>query len=260
MGNTIMRIVVGAILVCASGIASAAGSLAIDSLQGKEYGFSFNHPAYGVADERAKRECGQDCSIVKHFENQCAAYAADQAAGSTVYGWWQGATSAIVQQRALAECSSQGGSSCIVRAWGCDTMKATDRQPASKPPAKTAKPANNTNAFIMLGEWGVDYTTARGYSANGVLRVNNAVGNGVFRGVLVLTYTFNGEAKRIQEDALITVQAETITINGSNPVFLVGTGSYNPDNYTTTIVSNNVLKGVNKDNAGAGGIIVLIKK
>jgi len=246
--------VVGVITAIVAGTAFAAGSLAIDTLQGKEYGFSFNHPTYGVADERAKRECGAECSIVKQFENQCAAYAADQTVGSTVYGWWQGPSSSVVQQRALAECRSQGGSSCIVRAWGCDTMKATDKRAA----AKISKPAGN--AFTMLGEWTVDYTTARGYSANGVLRVDSAAGNGVFRGVLVLTYASNGEAKRIQEDATITVQGETITINASNPVFLVGTGKYNADNYTTTIVSNTVLKGVNKDDAGAGGIIVLIKK
>ena len=255
MRSGLIKIAVGMIAAIAGSVAWAAGSLAIDTLQGKEYGFSFNHPSYGVADERAKRECGQDCSIVKRFENQCAAFAADQAPGSSVYGWWQGAaSSAVVQQRALSECRSQGGSSCIVRAWGCDTLKASDRQAL----AKTAKP--DSNAFTMLGEWALDYTTARGYSANGTLRVNNAVGNGVFRGVLVLSYTSNGVTKQIQEDTLITVQGETITINGSNPVYLSGTGSYNADNYTLNKVSNNVLKGVNKDSAGAGGIIVLIKK
>jgi len=245
----------GVIAAIVAGTAFAAGSLAIDTLQGKEYGFSFNRPSYGVADERAKRECGPDCSIVKRFENQCAAFAADQAAGSTVYGWWQGAaTSAVVQQRALSECRSQGGSSCIVRAWGCDTIKANDRQ------ANAKTPKQDGNAFTMLGEWTLDYTTARGYSANGTVRVTSAVGNGVFRGVIALSYTSNGVTKQIQEDALITVQGETISINASNPVYVSGSGNYNADNYSLNKISNNVLKGVNNDNAGAGGIIVLIKK
>lgn len=257
MSDILIRIIASMFLVLASSVALAAGSLAIDTLQGKEYGFSFNHATFALSDERAKRECGSDCSVIENFENQCAAFAADQTTGSNVYGWSQGASDTIVQQRALSECRNHGGSSCIVRAWGCDTMKATDKKTAA---LKSSKPTNPV--FTMLGEWEVDYATTEGDIANGTLRVNKRVGNGVFGGVLVLSTEIDGQTIRNQQDALITVEGKTVTVNCSNPVYLVGGDGYHyePDNYTLTIANNNVLKGINKDSAGAGGIIVLIKK
>jgi len=85
----------------------AAGALAIDSLQGEKYGFSFNHPNADQAEQRALRECGPDCRVVLRFSRECGAYAADQAKGSNAYGWGTGATSSAVQQRALAECRAR---------------------------------------------------------------------------------------------------------------------------------------------------------
>ena len=56
--------------------------------------------------------------LVLTFE-RCAAYAADQDAGSTVYGWAESYDSASgARQRALAECGTRG-SGCTVRVWGC---------------------------------------------------------------------------------------------------------------------------------------------
>ena len=72
----------------------------------------------GTADQRALSECGPECSVVLTFE-RCAAYAADQDAGSTVYGWAESYDSASgARQRALAECGTRG-SGCTVRVWGC---------------------------------------------------------------------------------------------------------------------------------------------
>ena len=72
----------------------------------------------GTADQRALSECGPECSVVLTFE-RCAAYAADQNAGSTVYGWAESYDSASgARQRALAECGTRG-SGCTVRVWGC---------------------------------------------------------------------------------------------------------------------------------------------
>lgn len=251
MRAKILMLTVGAILAMTAGWSFAAGSLAIDSLQGREYGFSFNHPSYGLADERAKRECGADCSIVKRFENQCAAYAADQAAGSSVYGWSEGPSSSAVQSRALSECRAQGGTSCLVRAWGCDTMKAADKKAVSAPTV----PADNP----LLGDWTADYTTSRGYSASGVLRVQEFIGKGVYRGILTWSFLNNGKMERAQEDVLISNRGDTVTINGSNPVMLVGDGSYSADNYTTTMIGDSVLKGVNRDSSGKEGIVVFVK-
>ena len=69
---------------------------------------------------RALSECGEQCRVVMRFSGECAAYAADQAAGSTAYGWANGFESgAGARGRALAECQQKGGTSCIVRSWGC---------------------------------------------------------------------------------------------------------------------------------------------
>ncbi len=264
------RLAVGMLFVFAGGQAMAAGSLAIDSLQGEKYGFSFNHPASEQADQRAMRECGPDCAVVLRFAGQCGAYAADQAKGSNAYGWGTGTTSSNTQARAMSECRDKGGSSCKVRAWGCDATKASaDAQPAARDNNNNAgnnntSSSNNTNAapagFPMMGEWLVDYVSSTGYTANGSLRVTQNLGGGSFRGVLVLGYVTYGESKQVQQDTVITVQGTTVTVNASNPVYLRGKGSYNADNYTLTIGSNNLLRGQNSDTKGAGGAVVISRK
>ena len=52
--------------------------------------------------------------------NRCAAYAADQDADSRAVGWAESFTSSSAQQAALSDCSSRGGSGCVVRVWGCN--------------------------------------------------------------------------------------------------------------------------------------------
>jgi hypothetical protein len=102
------------------GHALANGALAIDSNQGDQYGFSYNHPSMGAAEQRALSECGRGCSVVLRFSSGCGAYAADQSRGSSVYGWSQAASGNAAQSGALNECRSRGGRSCQVRAWGCN--------------------------------------------------------------------------------------------------------------------------------------------
>ena len=100
--------------------AMAAGALAIDSNQGKQYGWAQGHKSISQAEQRALGECGSGCQIVLRFESGCAAYAADQSRQSTAYGWATAGTSAAAQDRALSECRARRGTSCIVRAWGCN--------------------------------------------------------------------------------------------------------------------------------------------
>lgn len=96
------------------------GALAIDSHQGPAWGWSINYPTPQAAARRALTECGSPCRIVMRFRNECAAFAADQAQGSTSYGWATGYdTGGGARNRALAECRTKGGTSCLVRAWGC---------------------------------------------------------------------------------------------------------------------------------------------
>lgn len=103
-----------------SGQALANGALAIDSNQGDQYGFSYNHPSMGAAEQRALNECGRGCSVVLRFSSGCAAYAADQSRGSSIYGWYRAGSGGEAQNGAMNECRSRGGRSCQVRAWGCN--------------------------------------------------------------------------------------------------------------------------------------------
>ena len=103
--------------------ASYHGALAIDSNQGQSWGWAIDYPTPSAAAEQALAKCGSGCSIVMRFSDECAAYAADQTEGSTVYGWASGYESGGgAQARAMAECGEKGGTSCIVRAWGCTRL------------------------------------------------------------------------------------------------------------------------------------------
>lgn len=250
------RLAFALLLSLGGGQAMAAGALAIDSLQGEKYGFSFNHPTTDQAEQRAMRECGSDCAVVLRFRAECGAYAADQAKGSNAYGWGTGATSSIVQQRALSECRAKGGSSCKVRAWGCDATKASSDQDAGSKDNNAA-----STEFQMQGDWLVDYAGSAGFPYSGTLRVSEKSGNGIYRGVMVLAFTNNqGQAKKVQQNMLITVRGNIITLQGNNPVYLQGSGNYSPDSYTMTIGNAGVLRGQNNDAGGAGGSVVISRR
>ena len=96
------------------------GALAIDANQGPSWGWAIDYPTTQAAERRALDECGGTCRIVMRFSHECGAFAADQAQGSTSYGWANGYdTGAGARNQAIAECRKKGGTSCIVRAWGC---------------------------------------------------------------------------------------------------------------------------------------------
>ena len=99
----------------------AAGALAIDENQGDQWGFAYDYGSVGEAADRALSECGGNCRIVQTFSGSCAAYAADQNSGSSVYGWATAGDSGSAQSAALQYCQQNGGSYCVVRSWGCDS-------------------------------------------------------------------------------------------------------------------------------------------
>lgn len=102
--------------------ASRWGALAIDSNQGPSWGWAADYGTVGEASQRALSECGvESCGVVMTFGDQCGAFAADQARGSTVYGWAKGASAVATQDTALEQCRQRGGTSCLVRVWGCNT-------------------------------------------------------------------------------------------------------------------------------------------
>jgi hypothetical protein len=276
------RLAFALLLALGGAQAMAAGSLAIDTLQGEKYGFSFNHPSIDQADARAMRECGGDCSVVLRFRAECAAYSADQAKGSNAYGWATGATSSAVQARANSECRAKGGSSCKVRSWGCDAAASSSAQDAPSRDGNSNNRSDNSSRdnnrsdnasnnrgndnnsrsrevapeFQMQGDWLVDYAGSAGFPYNGTLRVQ---GGG--RGVMVLEFTNNqGQSKKVRQDVQISVRGNQVVIQGSNPVYLQGSGNYSPDTYTMTIASNNLLRGTNNDSSGAGGGVVISRR
>jgi hypothetical protein len=126
MITTYRKLVTGTLSVCAltlalAGDAAGNGALAIDSNQGPRYGFSYDYSTMRGAERRALNECGRGCRVVLRFSTGCGAYAADQASGSTVYGWGTARTGPAAQNRAMSECRAHGGSRCIVRAWACNS-------------------------------------------------------------------------------------------------------------------------------------------
>jgi hypothetical protein len=103
-----------------SNAAHASGALAINGNQGQQYGWAVNYRSLGDASREALMQCGSGCSVVFEFHGTCAAYAADQSAGSTAYGWAYDRTAVQAQLAAISYCESRGGTSCMVRVWGCD--------------------------------------------------------------------------------------------------------------------------------------------
>lgn len=97
------------------------GSLAIDSNHGQTYGWAVNFDSHAAADNSALSRCGGRCSVVMRFHNACAAYSADQVAGSSAFGWAHAANVSGAQSLATQYCQSRGGRSCVLRAWGCST-------------------------------------------------------------------------------------------------------------------------------------------
>ena len=96
------------------------GALAIDSKQGPSWGWAIDYPTVQAAERRVLSECGEDCHVVMTFSGECAALAADQTQDSTVFGWAKHYDdSAGAQNRAMDECRQRGGTSCLVRVWGC---------------------------------------------------------------------------------------------------------------------------------------------
>jgi hypothetical protein len=99
------------------------GALAIDANHGSRWGTATEYSTQWAADQRALSECGQGCHIVLRIQNQCAAYAADQASGSTIAGWATEPNQAAAVNRASWECRSRGGSSCQIRVWACSLSR-----------------------------------------------------------------------------------------------------------------------------------------
>ena len=123
------------------------GSLAIDHNQGELYGWAVNGDTQDEADGGALEECektGGQCTVVLRFRNACAAYSADQAAGSTATGWaWTEKDRETAETMARGECEKRGGTNCTIRAWGC-----TDRPAATTATETVAQDAGDVESIM----------------------------------------------------------------------------------------------------------------
>jgi hypothetical protein len=94
------------------------------------WGASWDQPSQQVANEVARRQCGQyaaDCAVVVQFWNLCAAYATGE---GTMDGWGSGDTRAAAEQRALVACQHQGGS-CQLQVWACNSQPGVQPGPGN---------------------------------------------------------------------------------------------------------------------------------
>jgi hypothetical protein len=121
MQNILFTLICAFTLLLNSVAAFANGALAIDSNHGRAYGLGVNYESMAGAERRALIECGRGCKIVVRFPSACAAYAADQTEGSTVYGWAPANNRDDAKAKAIMNCRKYGGKNCTVRVWGCNS-------------------------------------------------------------------------------------------------------------------------------------------
>ena len=111
---------IGAFQAADTGDDSTFGALAIDTDQGTAWAWATGGANEAEARRAALDECGQGCGIVGTVQDGCAAYAADQARGSSVWAWASAHDSGPdATGAALDECARRGGTDCIVRVWAC---------------------------------------------------------------------------------------------------------------------------------------------
>jgi len=109
------------------------GSLAIDAINGNQYGWAVNFDTQAEANKKALSECqkngGNDCHTVLWFKGGCAAYVVDRDSAS-LYGWGAANTQAEAERIAKQEARARGGSDLVVRVWGCndDILQSSDSE------------------------------------------------------------------------------------------------------------------------------------
>lgn len=129
---------IGALLFVSAAPAAAQswGALAF-SENGTAYSYSRNYATKEEAERGALAECAKyasDCKIYDTFENRCTSLAGSP---NGVYGWAWGGDVPARQQRAIEECTKQGGTECRMVINFC-TGSASD--PGSDAPAPGPAP------------------------------------------------------------------------------------------------------------------------
>ena len=109
----------GALVQAAPAVAGTCGSPlcwgAVAAGPKGAYGFSHSQLSEREAYELALTDCSGSCTIVRTFNNSCAAIAV---AKNGRWGWGNDPDRKTAKRIARASCSEQG-SSCYVRVWSC---------------------------------------------------------------------------------------------------------------------------------------------
>jgi serine/threonine-protein kinase len=136
---------VGALLFASVAPAAAQswGALAF-SENGTAYSYSRNYASKEEAERGALAECAKyasDCKIYDTFENRCTSLSGSP---NGVYGCAWGGEVAARQQRAIEECTKQGGTECrmvVNFCTGSASDPGSDAPAPGQPPAPGAQPA-----------------------------------------------------------------------------------------------------------------------
>jgi hypothetical protein len=102
-----------------SKMTTAYGALAY-GIDSTAWGFSYRQSSAAAADRVALSGCkpnGDDCKVVYHFSNTCAALAAVEDEG--VFATANASSKGKAEQAALAACARQNGDGCVVEVSTC---------------------------------------------------------------------------------------------------------------------------------------------
>lgn len=111
-------------------------SLAIDGINGNQYGWAVNYNTQAAANKKALEECqkngGNKCATVLWFTGGCGVYVVDSA-NPGLYGWGIANTKAAAEQIAKNEARARGGKNLTVRVWGCNATKTIVKSETKNP-------------------------------------------------------------------------------------------------------------------------------
>lgn len=119
------------------------GSLAIDAINGNQYGWAINHDTQTEANKRAISECqkngGNNCHTVLWFNGGCAVYVVDKD-NPGLYGYGYANTKQEAERIARKEANLRGATNVSVRVWGCNDKSFNEAESLSP---------NKQGVFVM---------------------------------------------------------------------------------------------------------------
>jgi hypothetical protein len=119
MRNFALAVTTVCALIAATGIANAAGALAVGACGAYGYGYDF-HKVVDARTAAMKKCSGTGCKVVGDIRRGCAAMAIDAKQPCGSFGWAINSHLGKAENASLRRCYEFGGHDCVVRAWACD--------------------------------------------------------------------------------------------------------------------------------------------